>query len=124
MDKCKDLKVWEEAYKLSLLVYKITENFPKKEVFGITSQLRRAVTSVVANITEGKGRGSEKALIQFLIVARGSLFEANYFLEMSRDLRYLSDEGYKKVKESIDVTGKLLNGLLRSVKNKKTLLTK
>lgn len=121
MDKLKDLKVWVESYKLSVLVYRITRSFPKEEMFGITSQLRRASSSVGANITEGKGRSSEKALLQFLLIARGSLFETNYFLDLSRDLDYLSNQSYEEIKKSIDTTGKMLNGLLRSIKNKNNL---
>lgn len=117
MDKCKELKVWQEAYKLSVLIYRVTLTFPRDKIFGITNQLRRAASSVCANITEGKGRSSEKSLIQFLLIAKGSLYETNYFSELSRDLGYLNEQDFKKIKEGIDLTGKLLNGFVRSLKN-------
>ena len=71
----RDLKCWQKAFDLSLAIYSVTRSFPKEEIFGLTSQLRRASVSVVSNIAEGKGRSSEKDLLRFLANSRGSLFE-------------------------------------------------
>ena len=80
-----NLEVWKVAHQLTVEVYKITQSFPKSEQFGLTSQVRRSVSSVPTNIIEGQARQYKKEFIQFLYVAKGSLEETNYHLYLSKD---------------------------------------
>jgi four helix bundle protein len=88
MPKYKTLIVWQKADELALKVYKLTETFPKKETFGITSQIRRAVLSVPTNIVEGYSRRTKNEFSRFIDIARGSLAETEYLLEFSNALGY------------------------------------
>ena len=111
-----NILVWRKAHELTLKIYKITKKFPKDELFGVVSQLRRASSSVPANIVEGNARRTNKEYAQFLIQARGSLSESQYFLELSRDLTYIStDEFNRLISISIEV-GKMLNSLISKIK--------
>jgi four helix bundle protein len=85
-----DLTVWRESQELAVDVYRVTKAFPKEELFGITSQLRRAVSSVSANIAEGFGRASKNDKLHFYVIAYGSLLETKNFLYLSEKLGYLS----------------------------------
>lgn len=85
----KDLTVWRESHKLSLEIYRITAGFPRHELFGVTSQLRRAAVSIPTNIAEGAGRRTGKEFVHFLFIARGSAQEVKYLCLLSRDLGYL-----------------------------------
>jgi four helix bundle protein len=89
-----NLEVWKLAHQLTLEVYKITQNFPKSEQFGIKSQVRRSVSSVPTNIIEGQARQYKKEFIQFLYIAKGSLEETNYHLYLSKDLGYITEADY------------------------------
>lgn len=86
----KNLKVWQKADELALTVYKLTKTFPGEEVYGVTSQLRRAALSVPTNIVEGYSRNGDKELARFLSIAIGSLAETEYLIEFSAKLGYLS----------------------------------
>jgi four helix bundle protein len=88
----KELIVWQKAHDLALEVYKVTQKFPKTEIYALTSQVRRAATSIPANIVEGNSRKSNKDKSRFLEIARGSLAETEYFIELSRDLGYLDKQ--------------------------------
>ena len=94
----KDLLVWQKAHELALKVYKYTEKMPKTELFGITSQLRRAATSITANIAEGMGRNSYADRVRFYYNSRGSIYEVESFLITAKDLGYISE-----VKERLDI---------------------
>lgn len=107
------LKVYQEAHKLVKDIYFLTENFPKSEMFGLISQMRRAAVSVVANIIEGHARASKKEFKQFLSIANGSLVELEYYLELSTDLNYINKSQYEKVDEQRTLVGSLLGGFLR-----------
>ena len=98
------------------MVYAVTMNFPKEELYGITSQLRRAAVSVPANIVEGANREHKKEYLHFLYIARASMSETEYFLHLSRRLEYLQDESYNKVDELRKEAAKTLQGLINSVK--------
>ena len=89
-----NLEVWKLAHQLTLEVYKITQNFPKSEQFGLMSQMRRSVSSVPTNIIEGQARQYKKEFIQFLYIAKGSLEETNYHLYLSKDLGYITEPDY------------------------------
>lgn len=111
-----DLITWKKAYELTIKIYKVTEEFPKKELFGITSQLRRAAVSISSNIAEGFSRISNKEKIQFLYISLGSLTEVQNLLMLSRDFKYLSLDQYNDLLSLTYETGKLINGFIRSIK--------
>ncbi len=94
MKDFKKLQVWEKAHALTLAVYKVTADFPKEEVYGLTSQIRRAAASIPANIAEGCGRDGDSELARFLQIAMGSASELEYHLLLSRDLGFLPDGQY------------------------------
>ena len=94
MKNFKDLKVWDKAHKLALKVYEITKDFPKEEIYGLISQMRRAAVSIPTNIAEGCGRNSDAELARFLEIAMGSASELEYLLLLSKELNFLSDKLY------------------------------
>ncbi len=108
-----DLEVWKEAHKLALLVYELTKNFPKEEIFGLISQLRRAAVSITSNIAEGFSRQSYKEKIQFYFMARGSLVELQSQLLISRDVQYLTSGNFNKISQQSIIVHKLLNALIK-----------
>lgn len=112
-NRFESLNVFKEAHLLVLLIYRISNNFPKSETFGLTSQIRRAAVSVVANIIEGNARGHKKELIQFLHLSKGSLEEIKYYLILARDLKYISMEDYDMLQEKAETIGKMLAGLIK-----------
>ncbi len=107
-----DLKVWRRAMDLVLEVYRSTGSFPKQEIYGLTSQMRRAAVSVPSNIAEGKGRYSRKELLQFLFHARGSLLELQTQITIGRELGFLAAPEGKKLTDLASEVGRLLNGLV------------
>ncbi len=111
----KKLKTFQEAHKLVLQVYKLTQKFPQDEVFGIKSQIRRASVSISANIIEGQARLSKKEFRNFLYIANGSLAETEYYLELARDLGYISSAEYGIAEKQRFLVGSLLGGLIRSI---------
>jgi len=94
MRNYKKYDIWKLSHFLTLEIYKITEDFPKEEVFGLTSQIRRASSSIGINIVEGCGRGSDEDFKRFLRNASGSAFEVEYILLLSKDLNYISEEKF------------------------------
>jgi four helix bundle protein len=111
-----DLEVWQAAVKLAIQIYELTARFPKAEMFGLTSQLRRAVVSIPSNVAEGKGRSSDKELVQFLCHSRGSLFEIQTQLTIAEQLGYTNPEEIRLVRTESSRVGQMLNGLIRSVR--------
>jgi four helix bundle protein len=111
----RDLIVWRKAMDLVVLVYKATEAFPKHELYGLTNQIRRAASSVPANIAEGQGRRSKTEFRQFLGNARGSLLELDTHLELALRLNYLTASQHVRLHRDLDEVGRILNGLLRSL---------
>lgn len=108
--------VWQRAHKLALLIYKVTEKFPKSEIYGLSSQLRRAAVSVAANIAEGYGYGRKGQTGRFLDIAQGSLSEVEYYLILSLDLNYITQEDYDKGEALRTETGFLMFRLQQSLK--------
>ena len=115
--KYEDLIVWRKARDLVLQVYRVTKQFPKEERFGLVQQLRRSAASVATNIAEGFGRYHTKEFINFLYISRGSLYETEYSLSLSYDLKFISLQGYSGMKNLSLEVGRMLNGLIRSLKN-------
>ncbi len=112
----RDLEVWKAAMELAIRVYRLTAQFPKEERYGLTSQMRRAAVSVPSNIAEGKGRASDKELIQFLCHSRGSLFEIETQLAIGEQLGYTTMEECNEIRRATARIGQMLNGLMRSVR--------
>ncbi|OGM89325.1 hypothetical protein A2108_00725 [Candidatus Wolfebacteria bacterium GWA1_42_9] len=115
MNSFRDLEAWRETKNLAVIVYKITEHFPKSEVFGLTNQLRRAVVSISSNIAEGFCRKTNKDKTQFYSIALGSLSELESQLSISKEVGYLSNDELMSVMEKVVLVGKLTGGLKRSI---------
>ena len=107
-----DLEVWQQARKLTSLVYSLTKSFPKEELFGLTNQLRRAAISVPLNIAEGAGRYTKKDNLQFLFIARGSLYELECQLYLAADQLYISSNQLEELLSEVNRSKKLLNGFI------------
>jgi len=118
MKDYKELQVWQKAVAFVTETYKTTQGFPGEERFGLTAQIRRAVTSVPANIAEGWGRASTKEYVQFLIVARGSLLELETHLIVARNLGYLNQAQLEAAQSRIEEIGKMLNSLIESLRSR------
>lgn len=112
----RQLRVWEASHKLTLEIYKITKRFPKEELFVLTSQMRRSATSIPTNIAEGCGRESNREYARFLQIARGSAYELDYQLMLTRDLGYLNSSIYADINVKIDGIKRQLAVLLRKVR--------
>jgi four helix bundle protein len=112
----KDLRVWEEAHALTLAVYKATQAFPKDERFGLISQLRRASSSIAANLAEGCGRRSDGEMARFVQIAMGSGSELSYHLLLSRDLGFLSTEAFSDLNEHVELVMRMLSALSAKVR--------
>ncbi len=116
MKDFRQLKVWEKAHVFALAVYKITKSFPKNEVYGLTSQIRRASASIPTNIAEGCGRDSDADLARFLQISMGSSSEAEYLLLLSRDLGLMSNDEYEQLNPEIVEIKRMLSGLIKTLK--------
>ena len=116
----KELVVWRKAHQMTLEVYNATRAFPREELYGLTSQLRRSAASVGANIAEGSGRRSSKEICRFLQIARGSASEAENHLLLARDLKFLREEDYRKLAKSADELQRMLTALIQSFHPKET----
>jgi len=115
MQNFRDLLVYRKAYALVLTLYKLTKSFPDDERFGMTSQIRRSVASIPANIAEGCGRGESGDFARFLRIAAGSASELDFHLELARDLEYLPLVNYKPVNASLIELKKMLSALIDRV---------
>jgi four helix bundle protein len=112
------LLVWQRAHQLVLQVYKFTEKFPKHEMFGLTSQLRRAIVSVPANVAEGYAAGGKGQFKRYLDIAQGSLAEVEYYLILAQDLTYVTSSQYEQAESLRAETGFLLHRLIESLDRK------
>ncbi|MFY9790569.1 MAG: four helix bundle protein [Candidatus Sulfotelmatobacter sp.] len=109
------LKVWEKVHILTLDIYKVTARFPKEEMYGLTSQMRRCSASMGANIAEGCGKQGNNELHRFLYIASGSASELDYHLLLARDLMYLSNEDYHRMDQNLTEARRMLTALLHKV---------
>ncbi|HXZ26573.1 MAG TPA: four helix bundle protein [Terriglobales bacterium] len=111
----RELIAWQKAMALVTDVYRHTQDFPGKEMYGLTSQIRRSAVSVPSNIAEGQGRRSTGEFQQFLGHAKGSLFELETQILIARNLNYLSEKGSSEPLASAGEVGRILNGLVDSL---------
>ncbi|MDA8234935.1 MAG: four helix bundle protein [Clostridia bacterium] len=116
MARYEQLIAWQKAHEFVLKVYEISKYFPREEVFGLTSQLRRATTSIPANIAEGHSRQHKKEFIQFLFIARGSAYESHYYLTLAKDLGFLKEKQHQELLIKSEEVMKLLHALINSLK--------
>lgn len=113
----RDLIAWQKSMELAVVIYEYTADFPRYELYGLTSQIRRAAVSIPANIAEGQGRRSKPEFSQFLVNARGSLLELDTHLELALRLKYVSAGQYERIHRQVAEVGRIMNGLLRSLTN-------
>ena len=115
MNSYKDLIVWQKAYKLTLDIYSQTKGFPKEEIFGLVSQMRRSSVSIISNIAEGNARGGKKEYIQFLRIAFGSSTELEAQLLLCKDLCLIKEEDYNRINSLLTEVLKMLNVLIKKL---------
>jgi four helix bundle protein len=111
----KELRVWSKAHELAILVYKLTRAFPRDEVYGLTSQVRRSAASIGANIAEGYGRHSDGEMTRFLQIARGSASETEYHLLLAKDLGFLQEADFQVAEQAVVVVQRMLTALVQRV---------
>jgi four helix bundle protein len=116
MKDFRSLKVWEKAHTLTLAVYRLTEQFPKQELYALTNQIQRAAVSVPANIAEGCGKDSDRELKRYFSIAMGSASELEYLLLLARDLGYLQAGSYQSLQSDLVETCKMLNSFIQRLK--------
>jgi len=112
----KKLDVWKKAIDLTIDIYRLTETFPKTEVYSLTGQMRRAAVSVASNIAEGAGRQTKKEFINYLHMAQGSLSELDTQLVITSRLEYISAETHREIEIRIETISKMITGLIKSLK--------
>ncbi len=111
------LKVWQKAHQFALAVYKTTKDFPREELYGLTSQIRRSSMSIPTNIAEGTGRFTDKDFARFLQISMGSASEAEYQLLLARDLGFISNEKYAPLQAQVEEIKKMLASFLRTLRS-------
>lgn len=115
----KDLKVWQKAIVFVIKLYRITDEFPNSEKFGLISQMRRAAVSIPSNIAEGYGRRTNKELVRFLDIAKGSIYELDTQIEISMQLGYIKEGNYNNLSSLLDEISRMLTGLVKSKTHEK-----
>jgi four helix bundle protein len=109
----KELQVWRKAHELTIVIYGTTRNFPREELLGLTSQMRRSAASIAANIAEGCGRRSDGEMVRFLQIARGSAAELEYHALLARDLHLIREPDYRNLSRQADELQRMLTALMR-----------
>ena len=106
----RDLIVWQKAHQFVLAIYNVTKQFPKEEIFALTSQVRRAAVSIAANVSEGHKKKTVPNQLNYLNISEGSLEEVKYYLILSKDLNYIQETEYLALFNSAEEVGRLING--------------
>jgi four helix bundle protein len=115
MKDFKELRVWSKAHELTVFIYNLTRAFPKDEIYGLTSQVRRSAASIGANIAEGSGRRSDGEMTRFLQIARGSASATEYHLLLAKDLGFLSEGDFQKTEQRVVEVQRMLTALVQKV---------
>ncbi|WP_408955673.1 four helix bundle protein [Natroniella sp. ANB-PHB2] len=115
MSNAENLVVFKKAHKLTIDMYKMTKSFPSEEKFGLVSQIKRASSSINANLMEGSHRKTDKEYRQFAVIARGSIGELKYHLLLAKDLGYISKKKYFDFRDRINEISKMLTGLMKAL---------
>ena len=113
---CVDLEVWQKAHALTIRVYRVTDNFPRSEMFGLTSQIRRASNSIGANLAEGCGRWSDAGLARYVQIAMGSASELQNHLRLARDLEFLPPTDHTSVLADVTSVRQMLTAFLQKLR--------
>jgi four helix bundle protein len=121
MKDYRELKVWQKAHKLTLAIYRISADFPRAELYGLTSQLRRSCSSISANLAEGCGRNGDAELARFCSIAMGSASELDYHLLLAKDLNLIEPKNYGVLAEHTSEVKRMLTGLYQTLKAKKLI---
>ena len=116
MQNYKDLKVWERSHQFTLKIYEVTKFFPKDETYALTSQLRRSASSIPANIAEGCGKNTNQDFAKYLNISLGSSNESEYFIILSKDLNYLSQQDFDMLFVLINEIKAMLMALISKVR--------
>jgi len=111
----KGLIVWQKAHLLVLSIYKATKHYPKEETYALTSQIRRAVVSIAANIAEGYKKKTNPHKLNFLNISEGSLEEVKYYIPLSKDLEYINEITANELDNLADEVGRLIHGYSKSI---------
>ena len=119
IESVEDLEVFKRSHQLTLKIYKISENFPRDEIYGLISQMKRAAASICANLLEGSYRLNRAEYRQFVGIARGSSGELKYHVMLAKDLGYISADDYASLKIELDEITKMLRGLAASLSSHK-----
>lgn len=117
LEDFRNLKVWEKSHQLALAVYEATSTFPRRELYGLTSQIRRACASIPANIAEGCGRSGDAELARFLQIAMGSASELEYHLLLARDLGFLPTADHEQLTEDVVEVKRMLTRFMQKLKS-------
>jgi four helix bundle protein len=120
MKSHKDLDVWKRSIEFVTLIYKITKNFPKEEIYGLTNQIRRAAVSIPSNIAEGAARNHSKEFLQFLFISLGSISELETQIIISENLKYSQNSDSLILQNELTELRKMIIGLIRYLENKKS----
>lgn len=116
MQNFRELKVWQKAHELTLSVYRITTTFPREELYGLTSQLRRACSSIPANLAEGCGRSGKAEFARYCSIAMGSASEVEYHLLLAKDLNLINQTDYDDLAPRATEVKRMLTGLMQTLK--------
>jgi four helix bundle protein len=116
MKDFRTLKVWEKAHAITLAVYKVTQKFPKHELYALTSQIQRAAASIPTNIAEGCGKDSDAELKRYFVIALGSSSELEYLLLLARDLKYLPEDEHQILNNDLTEVRRMLNAFIQKLK--------
>ena len=116
MRNFQELSIWQRSHLLTLKIYSVSKNFPKDEMFGITSQMRRSSSSIPTNIAEGCGRNSNSEMKRFLVISTGSSSELEYQLILAKDLQFLSQTTYKELHNELIAIRKMIFAFIKNLK--------
>jgi len=117
MKDFRKLQVWDKSHRLTIRIYKVTESFPREEVFGLISQIRRSAVSIPTNIAEGCGRNTDTELARFMEIASGSASELDYLLMLVRDLDLIDEAQYTEISANVTEIRKMLTTFIKTVRN-------
>ncbi|HXA01888.1 MAG TPA: four helix bundle protein [Cytophagaceae bacterium] len=123
MQNYKELKVWQKSHSLTLEIYRVSVNFPKSEVYGLVSQIRRSAYSIPSNIAEGCGKRTQNDLANFLQIALGSTNETEYFILLAKDLTYLKEDSYLELTDKVNEIKAMLINLIKKVRDSAIIKT-
>ena len=115
MRNFRELSIWSKSHLFTLKIYSLTQKYPKEEMFGIVSQMRRSASSIPTNIAEGCGRNTNPDFKRFLAMASGSSSELEYQLILSRDLQYLSESSFKELETDLTEIRKMIHSFIKNI---------